>query len=196
MTTMSLPSEISRALSLGLLLVILLVGYLLFVYPWAQAYPDAVKELRETQMRLLRFRELASQAEAVADEAAAARAALLNSGAFIEGSSDALAAAAMQNRLDAAVEAAGGDLRSVRSQPSSVENGMVRVRLRAQLTTNVHGLKRLLYALETGTPLLFVESLEARARLARSTTRSDTLSVAPDFLVDLSIAGYRLEDVS
>lgn len=196
MTTLTLSRSLSRALALLLLAVAVFGGYVLFVHPWAAAYPDALAELRETRQRVERFRDLAARAETIAAQADASRQALLESGAFIEGASDALAAAAMQNRLDAAVEAAGGDLRSVRSQPSDTEEGMVRVRLRAQLGTNIHGLKRLLYMLETGTPLLFIESLEVRARIARSSTQSDSLSVAPEFLVDLSVAGYRLGEAS
>lgn len=196
MTTLALPRRLSRALAVLLLLAGGLGGYLLFVHSWAVAYPAALAELRETRQRVERFRDLAARADTITAQAKAARAALLESGAFIEGASDALAAAAMQNRLDAAVEAAGGDLRSVRSQPSDTEDGMVRVRLRAQLSTNIHGLKRLLYVLESGTPLLFVESLEVRARIARSTTQSDRLTVAPEFLVDLAVAGYRLGETT
>jgi len=196
MTMLAPPRRLSQALALSLLLAGMAGGYFLFVHPWAAAYPDALARLDETRQRVERFRDLAARAETIAAQADAARAALLESGAFIQGASDALAAAAIQNRLDAAVEAAGGDLRSVRSQPSDSEDGMVRVRLRAQLSTNIHGLKRLLYTLETGTPLLFIESLEVRARIARSTAQSDSLSVAPEFLVDLSLAGYRLGEAS
>jgi len=189
-----LPARLSRLAALALLGAVLLGVYGLAVYPHIHAYPQARADLAEARERLERFRRVAAAAAAVEQEMAAARSAQRMSGAFLDGSSNALAAAAMQNRLDEAVQAAGGAVRSVRSLPAEGEDGLVRLRLRMQLSTTIHGLKRLLYGVETGRPLLFVDALDLRGRLARTSQDSDRLEMSEEMQVDLTVAGYRLAE--
>ncbi len=81
---------------------------------------------------------------------------------FVDAATITLAGAVLQQRIEAAVTAAGGHLVS-----SKVEVGgrgaEKRVGLEAELTIGQSDMQKLLYDLETGRPYLFVEAFEARA---------------------------------
>lgn len=76
----------------------------------------------------------------------------------------ALAAAELQQRVRAVVEAAGGTLRSTQALPPVEEGSAVRVAVSVALTGDTGNLEKILYDLESQTPLLFVDNLEISAR--------------------------------
>ncbi len=86
---------------------------------------------------------------------------------YLPQSVPALAAAELQQRLKTLIEAAGGTLQSIQSLPPVEEAGAVKVTISAVMNGDVGSLQKVLYDLESQTPLLFVDNLEVTARVNR-----------------------------
>ena len=86
---------------------------------------------------------------------------------YLPQSAPALAAAELQQRIKAVVEAAGGILQSTQALPPVEEGGAVKVAINAIMNGDTGSLQRVLYNLESQTPLLFVDNLEVSARQTR-----------------------------
>jgi general secretion pathway protein M len=76
----------------------------------------------------------------------------------------ALAAAELQQRVKAAVDAVGGTLQSTQALPPVEEGNAVKVTVSAAMTGDLDSVRKVLYALESQTPLLFVNNLQVAAR--------------------------------
>lgn len=181
----------NRLAALALLLLSLALAYMLLFAPVTDGYAAARRALEKDRMLLERYRRVAASADAIEQQASAIRAARRDSGVFLDGSTDALAAAALQNELGAAAARAGGDLRSVQSLAPEPADGMNRIRLRLQLVADIRTLTAFLHEIETGYPLLFVDEIKLRTRLERVSVESDVLEVTEEFLVDIALSGYR-----
>jgi len=196
--TVALPRWLSRTAALALLALVLGGIYALVLEPVVTGYREGLAELQQEQSRIARFAAIAASADEVEAAARAAEARQAQSGVFIQGASDAQAAAALQSRINAVVRSAGGDLRSVQSLPPErgADDGASRIGVQLQYIGTIHDLRRLLYELETGTPLLFVEKLEMRGRLARRSRQDENLQIDPNFLITLSLRGERPGDAT
>jgi general secretion pathway protein M len=86
---------------------------------------------------------------------------------YLPQSAPALAAAELQQRLKAVVEAAGGTLQSTQALPPVEEGGVVKVAVSLTMNGDTGSLQKVLYNLELQTPLLFVDNLELSARAIR-----------------------------
>lgn len=181
----------NRLAALALLLLSLALAYMLLFVPVTDGYAAARRTLEKDRMLLERYRRVAASADAIERQASAISAARRDSGVFLDGGTDALAAAALQNELGAAAARAGGDLRSVQSLAPEPADGMNRIRLRLQLVADIRTLTAFLHEIETGYPLLFVDEIKLRTRLERVSVESDVLEVTEEFLVDIALSGYR-----
>ena len=81
---------------------------------------------------------------------------------YLPQTAPALAAAELQQRVRAVVEAAGGTLRSTQALPPVEEGSAVRVAVSVTLTGDTGNLEKILYDLESQTPLLFVITWKSR----------------------------------
>jgi general secretion pathway protein M len=89
---------------------------------------------------------------------------------YLEGPSDALAAAQLQDRVRGVVEAAGGELRSTQimpAEPVDASPGTRRATLRVQLMVAIDGLAEILYDLESGQPYVLIDELAVRSQRIR-----------------------------
>jgi hypothetical protein len=74
----------------------------------------------------------------------------------------------VQQQVKAIIESNGGRLASTQVLPESDEGGFTRVTIRVQILVNdVVALQKTLYALESATPLLFMDNVQLRARTVR-----------------------------
>jgi general secretion pathway protein M len=184
----SLPS---RLLAVALLLVAVLALVQLLVLPVLAAYRETAASIEQSQTLLQRYRALAAQRPRLEEELATQQKAEVASIAYLEGASDALAAAALQDQVRAIITRAGGDLRSTQIlpvEPAGPESSVRRASLRLQLAVDVEGLQQLLYELETSEPYLFVEDLNIRERSLRRLR--DEEDEAPVLDVSLEVSGY------
>jgi general secretion pathway protein M len=184
----SLPS---RLLAVALLLLAGLALVQLLVLPVLAAYWETAASIEQSQTLLQRYRALAAQRPELEEELAAQQKAEVASVAYLEGTSEALAAAALQDQVRVIITRAGGDLRSTQIlpvEPAGPESSVRRASLRLQLAVDVDGLQQLLYELETSEPYLFVEDLNIRERSLRRLRDED--DEAPVLDVSLEVSGY------
>jgi general secretion pathway protein M len=159
-----------RWLALGLLLGGLALAYLLLVHPWFTqpllGMEDNLQELRE---RDLRVRAQIAQAPQVTQRLQQARELLQARPGFMSEGSAELASAALVQRLEHAVAEASPGNRSCaisnRSPlPADTKGRFTRVAVQVRLRCGTPELSTVLYALESGTPRLFVDNLNVMAQ--------------------------------
>ena len=167
---MAMRVDRDRWLALGLLLAVLALAYLLLVHPWFTqpllAMEDELHGLRE---RDLRVRAQIAQAPQLTQRLQQARQRLEARPGFLTEASAELASAGLVQRLERAVAEASPGNRSCaisnRSPlPVDAKDRFTRVAVQVRLRCGTPELAAVLYALESGTPRLFVNNLNVMAQ--------------------------------
>jgi general secretion pathway protein M len=184
-------SLLARTLALVLLGLAVAGAYMLVVAPVAEAYRQTAEAIEQTEMLLQRQRALAAQRPLLITriEEEEERAEAL--AGYLQGPSDALAAAQLQDRLKAVVETAGGELRSTRILPAAAVDaspGTRRTSLQVQMIVTIDGLAEILYGLEAGQPYVLIDELTIRNQQERR--RRGQPEVEPRLDVNLRLSGY------
>ncbi|MDH5822356.1 type II secretion system protein GspM [Luteimonas sp. RD2P54] len=157
--------ERERWLALAILLALLALGYLLLVHPWWTVPMRELGARIETlQQRDLRARMVLSQAPELRERTEAFRERVARLPGFLPERSPELATAALVQRLETAVAEASPGNRSCaiinRSPLNDVRaQRFPRVVVQARMRCGSPELAAVLYALESGTPRLFVDNL-------------------------------------
>ncbi|WP_066093811.1 type II secretion system protein GspM [Xanthomonas massiliensis] len=161
--------ERERWLALGLLLAVLALAYLTTVHPaFTVPLRTADAEIAALQARQQRMQAQLDQAGAVAAALAGTRRALDGQPGFLPETSAELASAALVQRLEAAVATASPGNRSCQVSnrsplPPEQRERFTRVAVQVRLRCGTPELAQVLYALEGGTPRLFVDDLNVLA---------------------------------
>lgn len=162
----------ARLAALGLLFALFALLWLGLAAPFIERRADARRASENAESQLARFR--------AAVEGAASPAPTAPDSALLPFQPPALAAAALQSRVDKAIAAAGGVRETVQPRDAEPIDGAARVAISVNARFDIAALTRFLADVEFGAPYVFVERLEAR-RLgdARSApeTGPDELSV-------------------
>lgn len=180
--------RLSRLLALALLVVVIAVPYLTIVRP----YLETLATNRETifEQAALRDRYVALAAgDADADERLSALHEESDSGesAYLEGASEALVAADLQNRVKTVVQDNGGVLNSTQILEPTSESGFRRLTVRVRMSASTAALYRVLYDLEAERPFLFIDNIDINARTIRLPDR-DRESV--ELIVAFDLSGF------
>jgi general secretion pathway protein M len=177
----------SRRLALLVLAVAFLaiVGPIAFGAWYLNNYYET--ELAKKTDRIERFQRIASTRAEVAKQLDAMRAKEPRK-FFLRSGATALSAAEAQEAVRAIVEANGGKLITMQA-PSSREEGRHRqITVNVQLTANVQALRRILHAIETSTPYLFVENLTIRSQVTGQ--HRPAPGQEPEVFVHFDVNGY------
>jgi general secretion pathway protein M len=106
---------------------------------------------------------------------------------FLEGPTVTIAGAALQQRVVAAVQAAGGNVLSSQVDLQASEAKPGHVSLSANCEIEHTKLQQLLYDLETGMPFLFIDQLVVQ--MPQSSGRVDTGVNVPQMRVQIDVSG-------
>ena len=193
---------ISRLAALLLLIVALGVIYVFVLEPIIVGYGDTDRQIADVREQLSRYQRLAAQLPALEDRLRQSEAAAATDAYYLSGGTDALAAAGLQDQVNALVQGKGGTLRSIQPMPGTDEQGFRRITLRVQMTASNEALFEILYSLESGTPILFVENLDIQSRYIRQ--RNSAAGQAgqqaevdePLLSVGFDLSGYMPTEVS
>ena len=140
----------------------------------AQANRDQVDALASLQARLSALAASSKGAEAN------------TASVYLPGKSPAIAGAALQRIVANTVEAAGGRVvQSEISRPDNPEQEQGTVNLRAEFDTDIVGLQRIIFDLETGAPILMVQTLTVE-----SADSTDADASNPGLSVILLVRAY------
>ncbi len=185
----------ARVSALGLLGIFLLAAHQFLVQPLLSTYRSNQDAIELSWDRLHRYQalvaekpQLVARLEALASEDTIAT-------AFLEGTSDALVAVELQDIAADGIERAGGEIRSTQSLPiHDLDHGpalrkVSKVSASLHFSTDIDGLAEALLELETGEPLLFVDSLQISTRSAHQPQQEP--DSAPQLDVRMELHGYR-----
>jgi general secretion pathway protein M len=179
----------------ALLLLLLLVGGVLYlaVDQWLVGrYRYYQNSLERHQERLAQLERMAATREPVQQLIAKIQQDRNVTTQYLPQSAPALAAAELQQRIKAVVEAAGGTLQSTQALPPVEEGGAVKIAISAIMNGDTGSLLRVLHNLESQTPLLFVDNLELSARQTRPRLSSGRYAsyTRMQLNVQFEVAGY------
>jgi general secretion pathway protein M len=162
--TRLLPPWTSPVLAALILLGMIAVGYLGLVAP-------VLDQLDEADRLQVEYRQALEQGRAMGGRLTGLRAQLAGlkqdetaESGFLQGANESLAAAQLQNRIKAFVEASGGELRSTQVLPAHDEGKFRRIVVRGQMAASTVALQRIIYDIEAASPFLFLDNLDIRAR--------------------------------
>jgi len=180
---------VSRATALGVLIAVLALFYLLFIGPLIAAYSEINGAIAQSTDLLARYQRVIAQRATLQATLDKVNQEHTQSGVYVPGDTDALAAARLQEIVNSRVESNGAQVRSVQILPSREDGDFRRVGVRIQMTANIAAIARILYAFEGGDTYLFVDNLEISNRQSRR--RLDgAQEVDPKLLVRLDLTGY------
>lgn len=167
---MTPAATIGMGQRLSALLLLLLAGgglYLLVDRVLVAQYRYYQSHLEQQQGRLVQLERMAAIQEPVQQLIAKIQQDRNIDSQYLPQSAPALAAADLQQRMKTAIEAAGGTLQSTQPLPPTEDGDAIRVAVTVSATGDVGMLQKVLYDIESQTPLLFVDSLEISARETR-----------------------------
>ena len=104
-------------------------------------------------------------------------------GYFNSQATDALASAEMQEFIKKAIVDAGGQLSSTQALPVSNKDKFSRITVRVRMTASSEALRKVLYKIETSTPLIIIDQIDIRPmrgtrnRVTRQIEASNELNI-------------------
>jgi general secretion pathway protein M len=187
MNTLSPP--VSRALALAILLAVIGSLYYGIVRPVIDNYAASRTSIDQLQDALARYQRAARDLGPRQAELAALKQRQSSQDGFLQGTNDTLVAAQLQNKIKGLADAAKGELRSTQVLPAQDEGKLRRITVRGQMTASLTGIVRVFHGLEAGSPMLFIDNLDLRARPTQLRDRGATANT--DVIdVQFDVFGY------
>ena len=181
------PADKKKRLAIGLLaagVVLLLAIFALPVWLVHRHYDDALEEIEK---RLTRYERLSATRPQLQAKLEAVRA--LNSRKyFLKASAASLAAAEIQERAKNFVEANGGRPISVQVAAPKDDGRFKQVTVTVQLNANITALRKILYAIESSEPYLFVDNVMIRSQVPPGFKASPGFE--PEMFIQFDVSAY------
>ena len=181
----------SRYTALVLLVLVLIAVLAAFNFPIVSLYLSQATAIEEKHTQIARYQALADSQEALTQELAQLQRRNPAAAYYVQGETPALAAARMQQFVKQVVGQNGGELISTQILQQDDEESANSASLRVHLRTDMAASSRILYLLESGKPLLFLDNLTISARLARGKVSNVSPRVSLDMNFD--VTGYLRE---
>ena len=182
---MSLRADMlkNRIAAVSLLLLVIALMGVLVVRPVWQRYSANRDLIADLEDKVARFESVATRRAQLEQQLATTRRSMNLDELTLQADSATLAAADLQERVKAAVQASGGSLTSTQILDPEKVSSFDRVFVNVRMTGTTPAVQESLYALESGQPMLVIEDLlvvtrRTTARLrARQTGQQDQLDV-------------------
>ena len=175
-----------RVLALGLLLIALGGVYLVAVAPLFDLYAQRAATLDSRRMLIPRLHAAAEELPELRARIEQLRAGAGTRRLTLEGASDAIAAAALQSRIEELAASAGATIGSTESLPPEARSGYRRIGLRYVLSGSYETLIKFLAKLDAATPPLVIDNLHIHGVLRRP-----GMPAAASLDAGLDVYGYR-----
>jgi general secretion pathway protein M len=171
--SVTLSPPLSRLVAISLLLVALFLGYVALIAPPLEAWREARSAIADAQGALPRMADaqesLTARRQMLADLQRRQRAAE----GLLQGDSETLIAAQLQNRIKTLVGAAQGEVTSMQVLQTRNDGGFRKIAVRGQVLVGLPGLQKIFYELEAGVPYLFLDNVEIRVQQSPSRARDE-----------------------
>ncbi len=178
------PGQLLALTLTMLVLVLLWVGVAMPLIDWHDERADIL--VRQAAL-VQRMEALVASRASLQEQASRVASSGAGDAALLEGDSDSVASAALQELLQATFMQAGIQLNSVETMPGEEEGVYRRVRLRVSFNASWPVLMSLLKEIEVARPVLLIDELQVQPALHRISTAPGT------FDVSCAIFGFRAQ---
>ena len=107
---------------------------------------------------------------------------------YLKGATPALASAELQDIAKSIIETNGGRILSTQAMANKDDSGYRQIAATMQMSMTIQNLRRVLYAMETKVPYLFVDSLIVRTQVPPGFKPAP--GVEPELFVQFDVAGF------
>ena len=184
---MAMTQQPGRRAAAGLLVGVALALVAVIIVPFYllnRHYDAALGDLSD---RLDRYRRVAGSRTAATQQLEAMKALEPRKG-FLRSGAPALSAAEAQEAVRSIIEANGGRLITMQA-PIAKDDGRYRqLTTNVQLTGTIFTLRKILHAIETNQPALFVENLQVRSQVPANFKPNP--GNEPDVYIQMDISGF------
>ena len=176
--TRSLPTgRAGQLLALGLTSLVLVVLWLGVVAPLIEWYDERAEVLAQQAALVERMEGLAAALPDLQEQAKTVAASGAGEAALLEGDSDNMASASLQEGLQAMFTQTGVQLHSVETLPGDDAGAYRRIGLRVSFNASWPVLMDLLKDVHVATPALLIDDLQVKPALHRISTAPGTFDV-------------------
>lgn len=189
MNPRALSPEKSRRLALAVLAGAILAAAAVVAVPVWLAHRHYDQALADLTEKLERFRRVAATRADVAKGLEVVRAKEARK-FYLRAGAAALSAAEAQEAMRTLVEGSGGRIITMQVPAAREEGRFRQVSVNVQLSANIVALRRILNAIESGTPMLFVDNLMVRSQVPA--TYRPGPGGEPEMFVQFDVYGYAL----
>jgi len=182
----ALPTGIAgRALAIGLTLAVLGVLWIGVAAPLVSWYGERARALADRRMLALRMQVVADELPELQHRAEAA---VSNAPTVLDGATDAIASAHLQELVQAMAGQAGAVISSMETLPVENGGGYHRLALRVTLDATWPRLTALLQATQTAAPQLLISDLHV------ASTRLGSQATAVPLNANITVIAFRLDN--
>jgi hypothetical protein len=169
----------ARIAAVGLLFGLVFAIYGLLVMPVLEAHKGLDLALMDARDQIARYGRLAAKQSAVEALLSDLDTRQSDSGIYLRGSTDALAAVELQDRINKQAKRTGGTLRSIQVLKSETNESFKLVAIKVDLITTMSALHKLLYSLEVERPFVVIRNLDIKSvrRRVDKRTKEPILSI-------------------
>lgn len=181
------PVNRSRRLALAILAAVVLGLVAVIAIPTWMLHRHYDRALADNQDRLERFRRIAGTRPDITRQLEAMRT-KDSRRFFLRSGAAALSAAEAQEAIRGIIEQNGGRLITMQAPTSRDEGRYRQVTVSVQLTSNIVALRRILNAIETNTPFMFVDNLMIRSQVQSNFKPAP--GQEPEMFITMDVTGY------
>jgi general secretion pathway protein M len=184
---MAMTREQSRRAAVGLLAAVALLVIAAIVVPFYLLNRHYDAALADLGGKLERYKRIAASRPVATQQLDSIRAMEPRKG-FLRSGATALSAAEAQEALRTIIEVNGGKLITMQA-PVAKDDGRYRqLTVNVQLTGTIFALRKILHAVETNQPALFVENLQVRSQVPANFRPNP--GAEPDVYMQLDVSGF------
>jgi general secretion pathway protein M len=183
----------SKATALMLLVIAILLVYLLLFHWFIQRHWEYAEEIGDLRTQLNRFQTVASQRDSLQAQLIRIHSSQTDAGLFLVYPSFDEAAAAMSGRIGDMVRTQADDACQIVSrQPvrPRVQERYQKVTVNVRMRCDAEDFMQILYAMETGMPLMLVDDLNIIRPRTRRRTKPDQSATQGPLDIRLNVSGY------
>lgn len=188
-------TPLSRAIALGLLVLVLTLIYLLLVVPVHKHYVSNQQEIEHYSRQLANYNAIVESRTKIEKLLKTLRPQDNALGYYLKGSTQALASAELQTYIRSIIEASKGSLVSTQPIVKGEREPERTVRVSVRMTGTVDSLLQVFYRIATGVPVLLTDEVMIR-RNKSSLSRTDSQEDDGGLDVQFTVTGFVKESVS
>jgi len=184
----------NRLTAILLFVIVLLLVYLLCFHWIILKHSDYSDEISDLSQQLGRFQRVAAQRSFFEEQLQSLQNRKSDENLFLEGSDFNEAAAGMSERLSQMISTQADDsCQIVSRQPvrPRVQERFEKVTVNVRMRCNIEDLKKILYSLETGVPMVIADDLTViKPRTRRRSRRDQSVPVQNTLDIRFNMSGY------